>query len=83
MNNSDVDILCLQEVYFADTQRQIYRSLRHKYPYAVSALDLSVEDVNTQMPACSVQEGTVFQQCVHTQCAGITGFQLGGCVVLR
>lgn len=77
-----MDILCLQEVFFADTQRLIYRALKNKYPYAVSALNLSLDEESPQR-ACTVQEAILFQTCIATQCPGLTGNLLGNCFLMR
>lgn len=82
INNSDVDIICLQEVLFADIQRQIYRGLKDKYPYILSALDLSAEGESPER-ACALEEVQQVLGCSQAQCPGLTGVELAGCFALR
>ena len=51
---SDVDIFCLQEVWYADIQRQIYNGVKDYYPYALSAVDLTDSTVSSE-PACTME----------------------------
>ena len=77
-----MDIFCLQEVVQADVQRRIYSALRQKYPYAVSALDLSAE-VDSSQPACTLEEAGGVQVCTVTNCAGLDEDSTRACVIFR
>lgn len=77
-----MDIICLQEVLTADIQWEIYRSLKDKYPYILSALDLTIEGESLER-ACTLQELQQVGFCVQTQCAGLSGQELIGCSSLR
>lgn len=50
---SNVDIFCLQEVWYADVQRKIYNGVREYYPYVLSAVNLTDNTVSSE-PACTV-----------------------------
>ena len=66
-----MDIFCLQEVFFADVQREIYRALKGKYPYILSAADLSAESESLER-ACEPPELLGVLTCLQTDCAGLT-----------
>ena len=78
----DVDIFCLQEVWFADVQRSLYNSVRDKYPYALSAVDLNNSTGNSD-PVCPLVVLGQFGACQATNCPGLSGTELLGCLVLR
>ena len=77
-----MDIFCLQEVFFADIQRQIYRALVDRYPYILSAANLTKETESPER-ACGVQEALGLVACVQTNCAGLTGGDATICFVQR
>ena len=81
---SDVDIFCLQEVWYADIQRQIYNGVKDYYPYALSAVDLTDSTVSSE-PACTRDTLNQFLQCQAMNCAAladsITQYEI--CGVLR
>lgn len=54
-----------------DIQQQIYNALSQKYPYILSAADLSAEVDPT--PACTPQELQELVVCIATQCSGLEG----------
>ena len=80
INDSDVDIFCLQEVFFADIQRQIYRALKERYPYILSATDLTLESESPER-ACEPQELFGVFTCVQTLCAGLPDNEASICLV--
>ena len=82
LSYSNVDIICLQEVFFGDMQRKLYRTLRRKYPYAVSALDLTAEEESLER-ACTVDELHQVVGCLLAECANLTGAELSVCSILR
>ena len=81
---SDVDIFCLQEVWYADIQRQIYNGVKDYYPYALSAVDLTDSTVSSE-PACTRDTVNQFLQCQAMSCAAFAGsfFQTAVCAALR
>lgn len=79
-----MDIFCLQEVWTTDIQRKIRRSLKPYYPYALSAIDLEKERVDTTTPACGVASGVdSYFGCRHQRCAGLSGLAYAACGVIR
>ena len=69
VNDSNVDIVCLQEVLRADIQREIYESLLVTYPYIHSAVNFSAPfNVQPQPAACNQTELQLFGACFQTQC---------------
>ena len=78
----DVDIFCLQEVWYADVQKSLYNSVKDKYPYALSAVDLNNSTGNSD-PVCAVAELGQFGACQATNCPGLFGTQALACLVLR
>ena len=75
-----MDVLCLQEVFFVDIQQQIYNALNEKYPYILSAADLSAEVNST--PACTSQELGELVVCTNAQCPGLEGIALTVCTTV-
>ena len=73
-----MDILCLQEVFPANLQRRIYRALKNKYPYILSALDLTVEEESSER-ACSVAQVSQVDVCARQHCSGLEGEQYSIC----
>lgn len=70
IEESDVDILCLQEIFYGDIQRQIYADLSQTYPYILSNLDFSAE-FNTN-GACTLSEIQQMSECIAAQCSSFT-----------
>ena len=79
----DVDIFCLQEVWYADVQKSLYNSVKDKYPYALSAVDLNNSSTGNSDPVCSVAELGQFGACLATNCPGLSGTEALACLVLR
>lgn len=80
---SDVDILCLQEVWTADVQRKIRRDLKPFYPYALSAIDLDMPPADTTPLTCPQDGLQEFFNCRALRCAEQTGFAFVICGILR
>lgn len=80
IRNSDIDILCLQEVYFADVQRQIYRALQDTYPYIFTAADLTADDSDPTR-ACTLSELLTIGICLITHCAGLERVEMFACII--
>ena len=76
MEESDVDIMCLQSVQFADTQRQIYQGLNHVYPYAYSGVDLFSAEFDMQTPACTQNQVMTMVSCIEEKCDSAKGIDL-------
>ena len=77
--SQDVDIFCLQEVWYADVQRSLYNSVRDKYPYALSAVDLNNSTGNSD-PVCPFVVLGQFDECQATNCPGLPALE---CLVSR
>ena len=65
---SDVDIFCLQEVWYADIQRQIYNGVKDYYPYVLSAVDLTDSTVSSE-PACTIEMLGPALECQINSCS--------------
>ena len=82
--NSDVDIFCLQEVWYADIQKKIYSGVKDYYPYVLSAVDLTDNTVSSE-PACTLEVLSSVQECQRNACSAFasdnTRFRL--CGILR
>ena len=86
--NSDVDIWCLQEVFFADVHRKIYNAVSSRYPYALSSSSLSANEPLGDSPsACSPEMlqsvGACVQRALQTNCAKVPEKDRGGCTIQR
>ncbi len=75
--------MCLQEVFFADIQQQIYRDLKSQYPYILSSVDLEADSSSTDGTACTSDEIQQAVQCLSNECSGLQGIQLAFCGGLR
>lgn len=84
IDSSDVDIFCLQEIFDTGIQRQIYAALKNKYPYSLSALNLSAEGESAER-ACSLEQLQQVGVCAQTQCPNLppAGGAFAACVALR
>ena len=79
-----MDIFCLQEVWYADIQRQIYNGVKDYYPYALSAVDLTDSTVSSE-PACTIEMLGPGIECQMNFCSEYENdhFQLVACVATR
>lgn len=68
---SNLDVVCLQEVWRTDLQRQIFSDLRDMYPHHVSHIDLTSNNV-AMTPVCSLQDVSNFGDCFSSNCATST-----------
>lgn len=79
-----MDIFCLQEVWYADTQKKIYNDVKDYYPYVLSAVDLTDNTVSSE-PACTVDVLIPALECQRNACSAfaddVTRFRI--CGVLR
>ena len=63
-----MDVICLQEIWKTDSQRNIYNGVRHLYPYSVSLIDLNTGQSTDPAPACSETEFNRIISCVQAYC---------------
>ena len=63
-----MDIFCLQEVWYADIQRQIYNGVKDYYPYALSTVDLNDSTVSSE-PACTIEILAPANECRVNECS--------------
>jgi len=79
-----VDIFCLQEVWYADIQRQIYNGVKDYYPYALSAVDLTDSTVSSE-PACTIEMLGPAIECQMNSCSEYANnpLQFAACVAIR
>ena len=80
-DSSDVDILCLQEIFRVDIQQEIYESLLAAYPYIHSAVNLSAP--LQPQPACAETELQQYDACVQMECPLTDPTALLVCVAAR
>ena len=81
---SDVDIFCLAEVWYADIQRQIYNGVKDYYPYALSAVDLTDSTVSSE-PACTTEMLAPAIECQMNSCSEFANdiYQFAICGAIR
>lgn len=77
-----MDTFCLQEVFFADIQRQVYRELKDRYPHVLTATDLTASDTDPAR-ACAPLDLQAFGACFLMQCASSEGDAMLVCAVER
>lgn len=82
MIQSDIDILCLQEIWSSQQQRKLRADLKPFYPYALSAVDLENEPSN-ENPACPSSQLGEYFTCREQRCEGRTGVDFSTCGTLR
>ena len=61
-------MICLQEIWKSNTQRRIYQEVRDLYPYHVSTIDLTTENV-TPEPVCSALDVQQYGACLFANCS--------------
>ena len=77
IRDSNLDVVCLQEVWKASIQRQIYGGLSNLYPYFVSQIDLRTPGSNSTAAACSLSELTGVVVCNDMNCRNSTSRTCG------
>eukprot|EP01083_Nonionella_stella_P213840 770924_1 len=67
--DSDIDVICLQEVFAASLSLQFQKAVSSKYPYSYSEAN-TLELNNTPHAACSSDQiNKVTSNCIRTNCA--------------
>eukprot|EP01083_Nonionella_stella_P163037 535765_1 len=68
--NSDIDIMCLQEIFSPTGELQFQNALKSKYPYAYSeANTLELQNVPSHSACRSDQINLLRSDCITTKCA--------------
>ncbi len=63
IRQSNLDVICLQEVWRTDIQRLIAQSVKPTYPYSISLIDL--DKPSTSMFTCSRAEVLSYHNCTR------------------
>jgi hypothetical protein len=77
---SDLDIICLQEVWKTKLQRHIFNRVKRLYPHSVSLIDLTASKAEGGPRACSPTEVLNFERCLMTNCTNGTSSSLHACI---
>jgi len=82
IKKSHADIICLQEVWFAQDRENILQELKSDYPYSlVPDID---EVTNDHAPACRLSDlfgENKIVTCFRSACEKLTGRELTACVI--
>ena len=76
---SSADVLCLQEVELPLHQQEVYKAVRSKFPYIVSAIDLEQNVSVNVTPACDAADLQTALSCSETECNNVTGLDFTHC----
>ena len=78
-----MDLWCLQEVWYADVQRELYAAVKDNFPYALSAINLTDYSDDDEVACNSTAE---LEACVtQSNCGELYNdtATATACVVLR
>ena len=72
-------MFCLQEIWLPEQQQQINKTVKGKYPYIVSAIDLERDIKFNKTPACDLANFQILLSCIDTNCRNMSAAETQAC----